>query len=538
MSKDRAALVGAVVFFLLGLAFVDYAGIQTDEALFAAPLFRAWRFFSVRLFHHNVPVMELSYLGALKTWLYAPLLLLWHPTPALIRVPAILMGALTILMFGALLDRVHGVRAAWVGCMLLATDTSFLLTTVHDWGPVALQHLLLVAAMLLAVRWFQAASSISLAGTAFCCGLAFWDKAVFVWVFTGLLAGSLLFARAIRQRLTWRRAAIATGAFCLGALPLIIYNLQPSGAFATIRDNAHRSPEFTARWFQYTLSALQSTWDGSALFGYLVNMDAGPRVGAPGSILERASFAIHDLVGDRTSNSMTIALCGALLLLPLLWRTRTRKIMPFSAIAIAVAWMHMVLAGGGGAAHHTVLLWPLPHLFLAAAFAETSLRVRFGKWALAVLVAFLAIGNVLLTNQYLYQFIRNGAAESWTDAIYPLASGLKQAHASQVVLPEWGLTDSLCVLNQDKPPTRVPQDPFLAADESPAQKQADLELLSDANAIWVDRTPGHEISKGVHQRVLEAARRAGFEPVMLQTYCDRNGRPIFQTFGFTSPSFH
>ena len=139
--------------------------------------------------------MELTYIGELKTWLYAPIFLIWNPTAASIRVPAILMGALTVLLFGALLQRVHGSRAAWVGSLLLATDVTFLLTTVHDWGPVVLQHLFLAAVLLLAVRWFQTSSGASLIGAAFCCGLAFWDKAVFIWIFSGLVAGCLLFAQ-------------------------------------------------------------------------------------------------------------------------------------------------------------------------------------------------------------------------------------------------------------------------------------------------------------------------------------------------------
>src|SRR4029077_2939643 len=99
--------------------------------------------------------MNMPYNGTLKTWLYAPLVLFWRPSAALIRIPAILMGGATILLFCALLHRIHGRRAAWVGGILLATDTSFLLTTTFDWGPVVLQHLLLVAALFFAVQWFQ-----------------------------------------------------------------------------------------------------------------------------------------------------------------------------------------------------------------------------------------------------------------------------------------------------------------------------------------------------------------------------------------------
>jgi hypothetical protein len=58
--KLKGGVVSAVAFLLRGLCFVEYAGVQNDEALFAAPLFRAWRFFPIRLFHHEVPMMELS----------------------------------------------------------------------------------------------------------------------------------------------------------------------------------------------------------------------------------------------------------------------------------------------------------------------------------------------------------------------------------------------------------------------------------------------------------------------------------------------
>jgi len=520
--KVRVGPACATLFFLLGLCFIGRAGVQTDEALFAAALFRAWRFFSIRLFHHNIPVMELSYLGALKTWLYAPIFLIWDPTPALIRVPAILIGAATVFLFGALLERIHGRRAAWIGCILLATDTSFLLTTVYDWGPVALQHLLLAAAMLLAVRWLQTGGNLSLAAASFCCGLAFWDKAVFVWVFTGILCGCILFARAVRDRFTWPRAAIAAAAFCLGALPLIVYNLHGAEKFATVRENLHRGSTAGNPGLTLKLHELESALEGSALFGYIVSEEPGPQPGYPRSLVEYASFAIHALAGDRRRNAMTLALLAALLLLPRLWRTPARQAMLFSAIAACVAWAFMTLSGGGDAAHHIVLLWPLPQLFVAVAFAEASRHFRFGYWMLAA-VALLALSNLPVTNQYLYQFIRNGAAETWTDAIYPLALGLKQSHASQVVLPDWGLTDSLCVLNRDQPPTRPVSDPL---------QPADLLILADQNAIWVDHTPGHEAVQGTHQRVLAAARNAGFEAVQLHIYYDRNGRAIFQTFQF------
>jgi hypothetical protein len=523
----------ALLFILLASAFIVYAGIQTDEALFGGPLCRSWQFYSIRIGRYDLPVMNMPYIGTLKTLLYAPILLhARRPAAALIRWPVIVIGAITLLFLWGFLLSVHGRRAAWVASILLATDTSFLLTTTFDWGPVALQHLLLVAALFFAVRWFHSNSSASLAAAGFCCGLAFWDKAEFIWIFTGVAAGLFLFATSIVRRLTWPRVALFSGALLLGALPLIIYNFAGDPKFGTLHANPQIGSDLKPADFVKKLGALHSTLDGSALFGYLVNEDWSPQPKPARTRLQRASFAVRRITGEHRRNALLPAFYAALLLLPLLWRTRARKAMCFSLVAMAVAWLFMAATGGGGAAHHAVLLWPLPHIFMGVAFAEASLRVRFGKPALIAAVAFLAAANLLVTNQYLYQFIRNGPTTVWSNGIYAVANRLKQSTASQVVLPDWGMADSLCLLTHDRPPARLVDDTFLSDAKPPVERQDDLRVLSDPQAVWLEHVPGDEASPGIDGKILSAAHLAGFDPVMIETYSDNNGRPIFQTLRF------
>ena len=91
-----------------------------------------------------------------------------------------------------------GLRAACIGCCLLAADSLYLLTTCFDWGPVALQHLLVVGGVLLLMRFYQTLSSLSLAAGFFLLGLALWDKALGMWMLSGLgIAGILIFQREI-----------------------------------------------------------------------------------------------------------------------------------------------------------------------------------------------------------------------------------------------------------------------------------------------------------------------------------------------------
>jgi 4-amino-4-deoxy-L-arabinose transferase-like glycosyltransferase len=532
LSNSGEQIALALLFLVLGSLFIGYAGLQTDEAMFAAPLYRDWRFFSVRIHHHDLPVMNMSYNGCLKTWLYWPLTLLWHPSAVWVRLPMIAAGALTIVLFGYLMTRLHSRRAAWFGCLLLATDTSFLLTHVYDWGPVALQQLLTVAAMLFAVRWFQGGSDRQLFLSAFCCGLAFWDKAVFAWVLSGLFAGLLLMARSIWNKITLRRVMLAAGALCLGALPLLVYNLSTKPRFSTFRSNVKLGSDLTASQMFNKFVILRGTVDGSVLLGYIANEDSAPQPRAPRTRLERASFALRGIAGEHRRNLMNPAILFAAVLLPFLWKTRAHFPMLFCLIAFAVAWFHMALAAGGTSAHHAILLWPLPALFVAVAFAETSRHVPLGAWLLPALAIVLAISGLLVTNQYLYQLARNGAGDPWTDAVYPLANGLQQTRPSQIVLTDWGLGDSLVVLNGDDPPIRTADDPLWSEQASAARKQADTALLADPNAVWIEHVDGHQIMPGINERIREGARRLGFEPAIFHTYNDTNGRAIFQTLRF------
>jgi 4-amino-4-deoxy-L-arabinose transferase-like glycosyltransferase len=521
------------LFFATATAFVSRAGIQTDEALFAGPLCRSWRFFGLVLGHHNIPIMNMSYNGALKTWLYAPLLLVFRPTPAVVRKPADLLGAATIVLFALLLGTLRGRLSAWVGCALLATDTSFLLTTTYDWGPVALQHFLLVAAMFLALRWYRTGVNGWLAAAAFICGLAFWDKAVFVWVFVGTLAGLLVFASEIRSRMGGRTIALAVVALAAGGSPLLFYNLSGQQQLGTIRSTVGVRPDLTRARYVQKIEVLKSTLDGSALFGYLANEDWAPLPRPPRSRLERISFAIRDAFGEHRRSKMLLAYLGCLLLLPLIGlRRRSLKTAWFALVFILVSWVFMASTGGGGAAHHAILLWPIPQLFVAAVLSDALSASRRGKWVGCVVLLALCACNLLVTNQYLYQLTRDGSPTAWTDAIYSLADGLKQSGATQVLLPDWGMSDSLCLLTHDQPPMRLVDDSFLGREEPVPQKDDDIRTLLDPKAVWVMHVDGHEMSPGINGRILTRSRQAGFVPVAVRTYSDTNGRAIFQTFCF------
>lgn len=496
-----------------------------DEALFASPIYNPFPDFrSVDLFGHKAEVMLLSYLGAAKTQIYKPIFRRWKPSAYSVRTPVICLGAVTIWLFWWLLFRVSGVRAAVAGAFLLATDTTFLLTTVFDWGPVVLQHLLTVLGVLLVQRFYGSRSLPALGAGFLCFGLAMWDKALFAWMFSGLVCATLaVFPRESWQALRRKTLLVASTAFLAGASPFLLYNFQHrSGSVGTYL--AFSTEGLEGKWH-----ALKSTIDGSALFGYITGEaeDGHPR--DPGTPLERGACWLSRLVGEPRRNWMLHAYVVALGLGMVLWRSPARKPLLFAVIAMGVAWFEMALTrNAGGAAHHAILLWPLPTMLAAVVFAEASQRLpgHWGRLALTVGISVLCMVNLLITNQHYAQLVRNGAAGVWTDAIFKLPPALKRTGASQIYAVDWGLFDNLRLLSRGTLPMEVGGEP-LKENPGPQDWEALRRELSSLGAVFLAWAEGREPTPGINARLRRMAAEAGYTLDPVETIEDRNGRPAF-----------
>jgi hypothetical protein len=60
------ACIASLIYVLLSAVFIPLAGVQNDESLFAVPLYQGMTR-DLRLFHHNIQLMVMSYVGMVKT---------------------------------------------------------------------------------------------------------------------------------------------------------------------------------------------------------------------------------------------------------------------------------------------------------------------------------------------------------------------------------------------------------------------------------------------------------------------------------------
>ena len=327
-----------LIFLIAGLLLIPYPGVQNDEALFANGIYTpGTQVEHISLFGLQVPIMIMTYVGALKAWLYTPIFAIWAPSPYSLRLPVLLLGVLVIWLFARYLDLIAGRRAALIGAVLLATDVTFLLTITFDWGPVALQQTLLLGGLILVLRFHRQESTRALGTGFFLFGLALWDKALFLWMFSGIaVAAALLYRREIRGLWSARRCRIAALGFVLGALPFLGYNI--ANGFETFQGKHYSFSDFS-----HKLEIMKRTVDGTVMGGFLIDYGTPAPVPQRAEGIEAVSLGIAGLAGHPQTGPLPWLIGLAILTAPLAVRAGQGRLMLFFLIAFTIAWFQMLI---------------------------------------------------------------------------------------------------------------------------------------------------------------------------------------------------
>jgi hypothetical protein len=521
------ALAACLAFLLMGCAFIPQLGIENDEALFASGIFKPYSVsFVMKLTHARIPLMLMSYLGALKSLLFRFVFQWFGVSIVTTRLPALLAGAASIWLFFLLLDRVAGRRAALFGSVLLASDSLYLLTSVYDWGPVAFQHLLIVGGMLLLVQFYQQGSLWRLGWGSFLMGLAVWDKALAIWLLSGIgIALLAVIPRQIFRRIRLSTAGVAVLGFTLGALPLIIYNVKEP--LVTFRGNA----AWSTSDLPGKVHLLKVTFDGEGLLGWLNCEDWHDSQPAPPSgIVERVSAQISSIAGQRRHSLGLYAFFAAILLLPFARGAALRAILG-GLLAMAVGWCEMAMtANAGGSVHHAILLWPVPQWIIAISFAAASRRLgKSGIPVLATLLIVLATSNLLVTNEYHRQIARNGGTKFWTDAIYNLSAYLKAKPANTIYCVDWGMIDSLRLLSRGRLTLAMGND-LAKPPANDIDRTYRHEALIHPENLFLSHTKDFEFFTGVSDEVVAWAASRGYRREIVSVISDSRQRPVYEVY--------
>lgn len=519
-------LAAPVFFLFLGRLWIDRPGPQHDEALFvhgipeSHPGAVAWE---AEILGRGMPVMVMSYVGALKSWLYGALLAVFPATVATMRAPMIAVAALSVLFAFLFTNRILGWPAALLAVWLTASDPSYLFTSRFDWGPVAIQHLCLMLGCYLGIRWVDSRNPVTLAGAAFVFGLGLFDKVSFHWLIAALaLSLIVLFPRRVFSEFRTRSVPVAVIFFLIGCSPYLLYRMQPDAEKPAVE--IETSPqEYRVKYW-----TLWKAFNGTALNGWLTPLEA-PVPAEPDSVLAAAAYTFME--PWRRPTWTIPALFGSILLLPLALRTRHRKGLLFCLLVPLLALAQMVPVRAAGAVHHSVLVFPFPQMFLAGtlvALTEITRRERLRRALIATSAGmglFLVATNTASVMHQYAQVLHFGGAPYWSEAIYNLLNYLEKERPAKTFLVEWGMETQLEFLSGAQLQLVGLPEPgpgTARTIEEGLQMQGSL-FVTYASDKFTDYPESHAF-------LAETAGRAGYRLNIKQTIPDYHGRTIYNVY--------
>jgi len=404
-------------------------GLYYDECIFVNAALGGINddFIYLRLF--NVPVMIMPYIGALKSFMYAPLFSLFGVTPESIRLPVILLSAGTVSISFLLARRLFGTQLALLFLVLMATDPAFIFNIRLDSGPVALMLFFKMAALysffaLLdskATRhaWFLVAAL----------ALGLYDKLNFIW-FVIALGGAALccFGSELKGLYHCMKRQLLP--------PLILFVIVFFMAAATSLNlllGFHGTmPDRTLlEKGLFVINLYKGTMNGSAIYNFV----SGGSLTTPSWVnyllipLPIALLAFT-MARNRTSALLTC---------------HQRRVSWFFLLSALLIFIQIVVTREVGGAHHLMMLYPFHHLLVISIFSSLlplcgGVRRKLLFTCGAVAIVSITYSQLKTDDAYASVFAgKSTFSTRWDPHIYALADYLKNSPADVVVSTDWGI---------------------------------------------------------------------------------------------------
>jgi len=440
------ALAAAFIFVFLAAYRIQVPGLYYDELAFvnAAQGGADNTFIHMRL--GSVPFLVFPYMGALKAWIYAPVFGFFGVSALTIRLPAILLAAVTLLIFFQTLRPRLGAVWAIIVVWIMAVDPVNLFPSRLDWGPTVLTHFFQAAIL---ASWFSYRDKPrpwKIVLICVCAGLGFFDRFNFIWLISAFAIGICLCYPDSLQNLwvsTPRFTRWVAIILALLALGIVLYLILP------LLLNVHHTTGAHTTTLQLKWHALVDTLSGAAVAYLIFDNAAG--------IIRFASYWLIVVDGFLVLACLFLPMPNAL-------ARENRKNSLFCFLIGFLIFVQIVITPQAGGPHHYSMIFPWPLLALAflgksvyTQFATKNFRhlagILLGSAAVCVFVV-----NVHNSAKYLSHFRDNSHYNPrWSPEIYSLSHYVNEHgfQAKSIICVDWGLHTQLHALAPKKLRPRI-----------------------------------------------------------------------------------
>jgi Dolichyl-phosphate-mannose-protein mannosyltransferase len=533
MKREFQILLGgwlllAAFIFSLGWQNLSSPGLNYDEAIYGGltkdfvtghasggHMPGVW---TTEIFGAPFPIFVQPYLGALKCWLLIPIFKVFGSTLTVLRTSNLFFCAVALFILMLWTWRLLGLGAALLAGLLLAFDPAFFFLGVLDWGSLLPSLLCRFAGFFLVLLAWRRQSALWALIAGLALGLGFFNKIDF----GVLLAGTALAAACVYAKpaiaFFRNRPKIFLSAmlgFLIGAGPILA--LLRVIFQAVFSKNAPAHPGELAEKVHTHLAM----YDGSYFYrlmdvgGLFDKMYQAPSpVWTPFGIV--VLLAVFILIADVVFSAK---------------ENPARRTNIFLLLAGGFVTLGILILPGAVRIHHTTLVYPFPHLLIAAAvvaLCNHPWKVFFLKritcglvTATLILLVFFQVSAIARTQRLIRE---TGGRGWWSNALVKFAEETKGKPNLIVSSLDWGFNEQL---------------EFLADDlrlEEPIWKIAhglQVELPRDTNHLYLVHPPGFS-EFGLDVQFMDSVSRENKNAVV-QPWRDGQGRIVFYAISFPAP---
>ena len=548
------SLLAATVFFCLSVPHIYLPGLYYDEALDVVPTMQivlgqpveVWTGVSISLGGRTFPVMIMSYLGTVCTYLMLPFFYFLGVNVFSLRLMTICFGCLTIVFYYLFARDLFNRRVAAVTALLLAVHPSFIFWSRQGIYVTSVMTFMAAGSLLCLLRWHRWRTDWYLYAGAFLLGLGLNAKFLFLWFivalalsyyilqFTSLPSKSSLADR----RIIWgiltfnmnaRQIGLGLLSFCLGAGGLIWYNLKTWGTIKILAKNMITTDRGVNNLdlFRNLLTEIKA---------FLV-------------LIRGSWFGFY---GDSFSNNLypivfCVSVAGIAFLLFgrrnwLRWlklynckaeASKARFIFLISMLALILVQSCFTVSGLG--ATHLLIMLPLPQLVIAL-FVDLLYQVITPKALpsalIAVILLALAAQDVRVDFQYYQALQRSGGLGRFSDAIYELAEYLEDNHITSPLAVDWGFKNNIQILTKGKVnPVEIFQYNWDPNEEFFKEVSRRIKDPNNRYLFYAEEFASFKRYDAFERIVREANKVVQLEKVFYQ----RGGKPVYYLYRVTTP---
>lgn len=519
ISDWLISILAGLVFISISSWNINLPGLQYDESLGAAP---AVNFIVenpqtepmqinpsvIRIFDRPLPVMIMTYIGPIKTLLYIPIFYIFDISVITVRLLPIIFVFFCFPLAYYISKSFFNRELAIFVVGLMSVDPSIIFYLTRDVGPAALQVFFKLLAIAFLIIWWNKKSDKFLYLSFLIFGLGVTHKVDFFWIIVGLgVAFGLIFYKDILTRLKLKQIILSLIYFCIGAIPIVVFNIVTGGyTFSPLfskLSSAHSGEAFNFVHNLFTrINQLIDIHNGnfiSFLFCEKEIYTNALKYFYPFLLI--LSFVIIIVYSIRSKRENNISYATTLLLFIVI-------------VIIETCFSPTELSG-----HHLLAVTPFMTVIIVYSILTNKfLKVSVKYILLSILFIYLFYSSITI-NKFLSE---TGGTGSWSDEIYDLNNYLLSEN-KEVYALDWGFTNNLIILSKGE--LKMHRLYTLKWDEKNLNK-----ILAEAmneNALYLAHSKKYTTFHEIRKRFFEIARELNFKVIERKSFSLKNGENIY-----------